>query len=393
MRKKISILLTIIIILTGPMAFGQIGIEDELRTYILADYETGEILEEYNIDEVIEIASISKLMTYLVVMDEITKGRASLNDAIMVDKDIARIGGSSLKLEVGEIFTVEELLDAAMVVSANDATYALAKYIGGTEESFATMMNEKALELGLTNAKFYNSSGLPLAGGLQNTMTTRELFQLTQYIINRYPGILETSQKFAIEVSTRDYFQRNTNPLLMEIKEVDGLKTGFTNKAGYCYVSTFNMIGEENKSKDLRLISIVMGAKGFKERKELSRTLIQHGMENYSNKIILNKSRPLETIEIPKANTMEVETFPRDDFSKLVKNDEEIDVKVDLYEEMILPIKEGEKIGIVKVERNAIEIFQTDIILKEDIKKANWFILFIRYISNLYDKLMSILSK
>lgn len=388
MKKRRNILLMIIMILTSSIAYGEIGIENELRSYILADFETGEVVEEYNIDEVVEIASISKLMTYLVVMDEVNKDRISLDDIIIIDKDVVRIGGSSLNLEIGEVFTIGELLDASMVVSANDATYALAKYIGGTEENFATMMNEKAFELGLINAKFYNSTGLPLEGGVQNIMTTRELFQLSQYIINRHPGVLETSKKFAIEILSRDYFQRNTNPLLMEIMEVDGLKTGFTNKAGYCYVSTFNMLGEENNSKDLRLISIVMGTKGFKERKELSKILVEYGMENYSNKIILNEDISLQTIEIPKANLMEIEIFPREGLSKLVKKDEEIDVKIDLYENMILPIKEGEKIGIAIVERNGEEIFETDIILKEDVKKANWFVLFARFISDLYDKLM-----
>ena len=227
-----------------------------------------------------------------------------------------------------------------------------------------------------------------MAGGVQNTMTTKELFQLSQHIITRYPGILKTSQKFAIEVTSRDYFQRNTNPLLMEIKEVDGLKTGFTNKAGYCYVSTFNILGKENQSENLRLISIVMGAKGFEERKELSRVLVNHGIENYSKKILLSEAISLETIEIPKANTPEVEAFPREGLSRLVKNDEDIDVRVELYEKMILPIEKGEKIGSVIVERNGEEIFETDIILNEDVKKANWFILFARFISNIYDKVI-----
>ena len=388
MKRKMNIVIMIIMILTSSFAYGQIGIEDELRSYILADFETGEVLEEHNIDQVIEIASTSKLMTYLVVMDRVAEGKASLKDAVITDRDIASIGGSSLKLEVGEVFTVEELLEASMVVSANDATYALAKYIGGTEESFAVMMNNKAKEIGLTNAKFYNSTGLPLPGGVQNTMTTRELFQLSQYIINRYPQVLETSQKFAIEVTSRDYFQRNTNPLLMEIIEVDGLKTGFTNKAGYCYVSTFNILGQENISKDLRLISIVMGARGFEERKELSRVLVNYGMENYSNKLILDEAISLKTIEIPKSNLMEIQTFPREGLTKLVKNDENIDVRTELYENMILPIGKGEKIGSVIVERNGQEIFETDIVLNEDVKKANWFLRLVIFISNLYDKIV-----
>ena len=387
MKRRISFILMIIIVLSSSLSYGVIGIEDQLRSYILADYESGQVLEEYNIDEVIEIASISKIMTYLVVMDEVTKGNASLKDTIMIDKDTARIGGSSLKLEIGEVFTVEELIDGAMVISANDAAYALSKYIGGTEANFATMMNEKSRQIGLENAKFYNSTGLPLAGGVQNVMTTRELFTLAQHIIKTYPQVLEVTQKFAVEVRSRDFFQRNTNPLLMEVKEVDGLKTGFTNKAGYCNLSTFNMLGQENTSKDLRLISIIMGADGFKERKELSRVLVDYGMKNYSNKIILNENIALEKIQIPKADIVETELFPRESLNKLVKSDQLIDVLVEIDENLSLPIVGGQTIGQAIVKENGEEIFQTDIILNQDIKKANWFQLMIRYISNLYDKL------
>lgn len=389
MNKKLSILFVVIMIITSSITYAEIGIENNLRSYILADFETGEILEEHNIDKVIEIASISKLMTYLVVMDEVSKGRISLGDMIIIDEDITRIKGSSLELEVGERFTVKELLDAALVVSANDATYALSKYVGGTEENFATLMNEKAIQLGLVNAMFYNSTGLPIAEkGVQNLMTTREIFQLSKYIIGKHPGVLETSKKPAIEVFSRDYFQKNTNPLLREMKGVDGLKTGFTNKAGYCYVSTFNIPGRENSTEDLRLISIVMGTKGFKERNELGRVLVQYGLDNYSNKIFLGEEIPLNTIELPKGHILEVEIFPREGFSKLVKNNENIKIKIDLDEEVILPIRKGERIGRATVEEDGHLIFETDITVNEDVNKANLFVLFWRYLSDLYNRVM-----
>ena len=251
MRKISAILLLIIIIMTNTIVYGNIGIEENLRSYILADSETAQILEEYKIDEIVEIASISKLMSYLIVMDEISKGNISLGDIITIDKDTTKIKGSSFNLKVGENFTVKELLEASIVVSGNDATYALAKYIAGTEENFVKMMNQKAEEIGLENAVFYNSTGLPIGEkSIQNKMTTREIFKLAQYIIENHPGVLETAKIKSIEMVSRDYFQRNTNPLLNEIKEVDGLKTGFTNKAGYCYVSTFNIRGRETQTKD-----------------------------------------------------------------------------------------------------------------------------------------------
>lgn len=339
MKRILSILL-LLMILTNSVALGEIGIEDNVRAYILADFETGQVLEQYNIDEVVEIASISKLMSYIIIMEEVSKGNIALDDIIKIDKDTTKIKGSSFKLKVGEEFTVKELIEAAMVVSGNDATYALAKHVAKTEEKFVQRMNEKAKEMGLINTVFYNSTGLPVAQtNVQNQMTTREIFQLSRYLIEKYPNVLQTAKIRAIEVVSRDFFQRNTNPLLDEIKEVDGLKTGFTNKAGYCYVSTFNIRGRKTKTKDLRLIAIVMGAKDLEIRDAMSKILVQYGMNNYSNRIFLDKEIPLKTLEFPKADIIEVPIFPKEGFAKLIKNDDNMTINMDIKEDITLPIQ------------------------------------------------------
>ena len=133
MKKKISFILASLILLLNINVYADIGIEDDLRSYILADSATGKILESYNIDEVVEIASISKIMTYAVVMDHVIKGDLSLDDELIIDADTARIKGSTFDLKEGERFTVQELLEASLVVSGNDATYALAKHIAGRD--------------------------------------------------------------------------------------------------------------------------------------------------------------------------------------------------------------------------------------------------------------------
>lgn len=388
MRKILNILLILIIITNSYVSYGEIGIEKNLRSYILADAESGEILEEFNINEVVEIASISKLMSYLVVMDEISKGNICLEDIIVIDKDVTRVKGSSLNLKVGEKFTVRELLEASIVVSGNDATYALAKHTARTEENFVKLMNRKAKELGLNSAIFYNSTGLPINDkNVQNKMTTKEIFELSKYIIKEYPEVLEIGKIKSIEAVSRNYFQRNTNPLLDEIKEVDGLKTGFTNKAGYCYVSTFNIKNKDNDTKDLRLISIVMGAKNINQRNEMSKILVERGLSNYSHKIFLDEERALSTLHFPKGTITEVNTFPKMGFSKLIKNDENIIVNISIDEDIVLPIKKDTKIGKAKVEKHGKVIFETDILIKEDVNRAKWHILirrnFERMINNI----------
>lgn len=383
MKRILSILL-LLMILTNSVALGEIGIEDNVRAYILADFETGQVLEQYNIDEVVEIASISKLMSYIIIMEEVSKGNIALDDIIKIDKDTTKIKGSSFKLKVGEEFTVKELIEAAMVVSGNDATYALAKHVAKTEEKFVQRMNEKAKEMGLKNTVFYNSTGLPVAQtNVQNQMTTREIFQLSRYLIEKYPNVLQTAKIRAIEVVSRDFFQRNTNPLLDEIKEVDGLKTGFTNKAGYCYVSTFNIRGRKTKTKDLRLIAIVMGAKDLEIRDAMSKILVQYGMNNYSNRIFLDKEIPLKTLEFPKADIIEVPIFPKEGFAKLIKNDDNMTINMDIKEDITLPIQKNSKVGEVKIEKDGEVIFKTDILIKEDVNKAKWYVLVRRFFEKL----------
>lgn len=383
MKRILSILL-LLMILTNSVALGEIGIEDNVRAYILADFETGQVLEQYNIDEVVEIASISKLMSYIIIMEEVSKGNIALDDIIKIDKDTTKIKGSSFKLKVGEEFTVKELIEAAMVVSGNDATYALAKHVAKTEEKFVQRMNEKAKEMGLKNTVFYNSTGLPVAQtNVQNQMTTREIFQLSRYLIEKYPNVLQTAKIRAIEVVSRDFFQRNTNPLLDEIKEVDGLKTGFTNKAGYCYVSTFNIRGRKTKTKDLRLIAIVMGAKDLEIRDAMSKILVQYGMNNYSHRIFLDKEIPLKTLEFPKADIIEVPIFPKEGFAKLIKNDDNMTINMDIKEDITLPIQKNSKVGEVKIEKDGEVIFKTDILIKEDVNKAKWYVLVRRFFEKL----------
>lgn len=386
MKRRISIVLVFAIILINMSVYADIGIEDNLRSYILADVDTGKILEEYNIDEVVEIASISKLMSYVVVMDSVRNGEISLEDVVVIDKDTARINGSSFKLKEGEMFTVKELLEAAIVISGNDATYASAKYLGGTEKNFANMMNKKAKEIGLENAFFYNSTGLPIyPQDVQNTMTTRELFQLSKYILKNYPEIIDISKVKAISMVDRDFFQWNTNPLIPKIDEVDGLKTGFTNRAGYCHVSTFKEEAKKGEREELRLISIVMGAEDIDMRNVMSEILVRYGLDNYSKRVFLDTDVPADILNLPKGEIQDVNVFPMTGFSKLVNKSEDIEVNIKLKEDIKLPLEKDEIVGSAEVIQDGKVIYETDVISKEKVRKASWYVILGRKIKELFN--------
>ena len=236
-RKIVSFCFGILLLMNTSYA-ENIGIEEDVRAYLISDYDTGHILKEYNSDEIVEIASITKLMTYLVTMDEIEKGRISLRDRVIMDEESIVVGGSTLKINLYESFTVDELLDMALIVSANNGTHRLARHVAGTEENFVQMMNKKASEIGLKSATFYNSTGLPIRGMEdQNKMRVTDILNMSKYIIDKYPEVLErTSKPFLLD--SEGEIVKNTNPTLGGITGVNGLKTGYTNKAGYCLVSS-----------------------------------------------------------------------------------------------------------------------------------------------------------
>lgn len=385
---KAFILTIIFVFVANSFVFGSIGIEDEVRAYLLGDFETGRILEGYNIDEAIEIASISKLMSYLIVMEHIERGKIRLEDQVYIDKDVTRIKGSSLKLEEGELFTIKELLEASLVVSANDATYALAKYVAGSEEEFVKMMNHKAQSLGFKTAYFINSTGLP-EGNRQNKMSTVDIFNLSRYIINRFPEILSLTAIPYIQLEHRDYKEENTNPLLKEIRGVDGLKTGFTNKAGYCLVATINNKGDGIEKEDLRLISIVMGTESYEKRKELSQKLLEYGLHNYSKRILAKENMPIDFIHIPKSKDEIVELYPSRNYSTIVKRGERIKREVVIDEDLTLPLKAMDRVGEVIISKDGKVLENIELVVHKDVEKANIFVRIFRFIARFFGKIFN----
>lgn len=387
--RKIGIITLLFILLLNNTVFATVGIEDEVSAYLLGDYETGEILEEYNVDQPVEVASITKLMSYLIIMDEVENRSISMEDMVYIDKDTTRIKGSSLNLEEGEFFLLEELLESVIVVSANDATYALSKHVGGTEEIFVEMMNKKAEQIGLKNSVFVNSTGLP-QGEKQNIMSPIDIFTLSRYIINKYPEVVKISTIPYIEIASRNYRKKNTNPLLNEIEGIDGLKTGFTNKAGYCLVSTIGVNGTDIECEDFRLVSIVMGTESEAKRKELGKKLVEYGLDNYSKKILLDEDSPVDTIHLAKSRNKDIEVYPMRSFSTIVNNEDSIDIDTIIDEDLKFPLRQLDKIGKVLISKNDEVLEEIDLVVHADVKKQGIFMV-------IYDKLVeltySLLSK
>lgn len=339
---------------------------DLTKSYILGDYKSGKILESYNIDEVRGMASTSKLVSIFVVYDEIKKGNISKDDIVTIDHECSSLIGSSYKLKENDQKKVSELIEASLIVSANDAITALAKHISGSKEAFVDRMNEKCQELGLKNAHMVNPTGLTdYSIEDYNKMTTREMFILTRQLINEYPEILKITQKDKLSDDSRDFLEYNTNPILGIVDDIDGLKTGYTNAAGRCLIATGLSKGVEGKTIDTRLIGITTGSTNDLKRYVAARELMENGLKDYKYIIIGNPDKPVTKIKVEDAVEKEIDVYEVASSSVLWNSKSKIDKNIKLKENLKAPLAAGEVVGSISFSLNGEEISEQDLIVKD----------------------------
>lgn len=361
MRKNIiGLLLCIFLILPSSIYAGEIN-QNGIEAAILAEYETGDVIYSYNADARIEVASITKIMTYLVAMDEISKGNKSLDDEVVISEKAAKRGGSSFKLKEGQVYTLEKLLESALIASANDGCIAIAQHVSGSEEAFIKLMNKKAQELELEKSYFVSVSGYP-EEGIHNTMTANDILKLTTFTIEAYPQVLDITSKKVLVDEERGFEFINTNPILGEVSGVNGFKTGYADVAGYCLVSTQD---KDNK----KMIGIIMGAESQQLRKERSIELLEGNIaKDFKKEKILNKNSPVKTVNIEDSANKRVEVYPKDDLFAMLTGEEHVDVTTNVYNYLDYPIEPGETIGEIIVKYNE-KTKKVDLIAKEELKE------------------------
>lgn len=365
MKKNIiAILLSIFLILPNLAYANQEFDTSQISAALLADYETGDIIYSKNLKQRIEVASITKIMTYLVTMDEVKKGKVSLEDKVTISEKAAKRGGSSFKLKPEEVHTLGMLLESSMIASANDACIAIAEHVSGNEKEFTKLMNEKARELNLDRSYFVSVNGFP-EEGTHNTMSIEDILKLTVHTINKYPEILKITSKTSLIDNERGFEFINTNPLLGQVEGVNGFKTGYADEAGYCLVTT-------RITKDSNLISIVMGAGNKRIRTERSRELIDGEMtKDYKKEKVLDKNKSIDQVFVPGSANGQVDVYPREDMYGMFKKGEKIDKTTNIYNYLNFPVKKGETIGEVTVEYNG-NTKTMELIANEDLKQKSF---------------------
>ncbi len=379
--RKILSLCLIIMMLTNTVVFGEININDNINGALLGDLDTGEIVYEYNINEQLAMASVTKIMTYLLMMDAVTAGEISLDDDVVISGHAAATEGSRFGILPGETIKLSLLVKGMLVVSGNDCATAIAEHVGKTEDNFVSMMNSKASELGLLSASFVNPHGLPINDEKtgQNHMSISDIYKVVRHILTSYPEILEITKLPELVVTERNFSKAATNPALGIIEGVDGLKTGYTDQAGLCLVSTMPVKGN---GQDFRLIAIIMGSQTHEERLDKTKELLEYGKNNFNMEKVVDMSQIVDKVYISSSKAGKVDVYPASDYNKLVNKEDIVKTKITYNETVKAPFSKGDKIGTISIYINDEEIGQVDLIVNENIERANIFVRVYRYFAN-----------
>lgn len=339
---------------------------ENAKSAILIEASTGEVLYEKNADEALAPASMTKIMTLLLTMEAIEKGSLSLEDKVPVSENAASMGGSQVFLEAGAEYSLDEIIKAVCIASGNDAAVVLAEAVGGSLPHFVEMMNAKARDLGLTSTNFVNVYGLDADGHLSSA---RDMAKMARELI-KHELILKYSSIYEEYLKKQDgssLWMVNTNKLVRFYQGVDGLKTGYTGKAGYCLTAT-------GEWKGLRLISVVMGEPGQDERSKDTISLLNYGKSVYRVNTILEKGTILGQIDIELGTELKSEITIEEDVKDLIKTNEEeknYTYKMEL-ERIKAPITKGSKVGVLKLYANDEEIGEKDITIASSIDKCSF---------------------
>lgn len=335
------------------------------KSAILIESSTGTILYEKNSHEKLSPASMTKVMTLLLTMEALENKKITLEDEVLISSNASGMGGTQIFIEANTKVKAKDLLKGIGIASANDAAVAMAEHIGGTEENFISMMNKRAKELGALNTNFKNSHGLDEAN---HYSTAYDLALIAKELV-KYEEVLKVTSTYEeyINVSGKNHWLVNTNSLVRFYEGMDGIKTGFTDEAKYCLTATM-------KRNNMRLIAVIMGAETKENRSVDVIKMMEYGYGMYNIKNIISSKKELGTIFIDKGKSKNINYYLKNDVNIVVdKNTTEIDYKTEknLFN-VTAPLKSGSIIGelILRYKKNVIKY---DLIVKEDIEKANFF--------------------
>lgn len=355
--------------------------ESIAQSAFLMEASTGKILYEKNADISMPPASITKIMTLLISFEALENGDVTWDTPVTISEKAWRMEGSRMFLEVGTQVPFGEIISGISIVSANDGCVAVAEHLFGTTDAFVQHMNKRAKELGLTKSQFKNTNGLPEEG---HYMSARDIGVLAQYLITHYPKILEFEA--TKEFTYNGILQYNRNPLLGVYPGADGLKTGWTNEAGYCLVGTA-------KQNDMRLVTVVLNTKDDDERLAASSELLNYGFRNFEIYEVVKGGTTVEEANVKNGKEMTVPVKINNDITAVIptekKSDITISVKLD-KEPLTAPVKADTKVGSAEIRLGDEVLATTEVITANDVEKLGFFEGLFHSIANFFKSLFKV---
>ncbi len=375
MKKLLAIML--VFAMTTAMAIPAFCTEEitpfdvQAESAVLMDAKTGRVLYAKNPDTPLPPASVTKVMTLLLVMEAIDSGKMKMTDMIPVSEYAASMGGSQVFLEAGEEIICEDMLKSVVISSANDAAVAFAEAVCGSEEAFVKRMNERASQLGMKNTSFENVTGLD--DDVKNhTISAYDIALVSRELITKHPAILKYSSIWMDSIRNGEFGLTNTNRLIRFYKGATGLKTGSTSKAGFCISATAEREG-------LHLIAVIMGSKTRDERNNAAKKLLDFGFANYC--VYESEKSEGEDIKIIKGTKDKVKTEIQPFSSLIEKNGEgNVEIKAEYKGKITAPVKKGDKVGSAEYYINGKLIGESDIIASENVSDLGFAEIFLRLV-------------
>lgn len=380
MRRKclfsliiVSFFITSLLTTSASANGNSVQLADESSSAILIERDTGKILYEKNSNEKLPPASMTKIMTMLLIMEALDEGRLKFDEKVRTSEYAASMGGSQIFLEPGEEMTVEEMLKGIAIGSGNDASVAMAERLAGSEEEFVKMMNAKVKELGLKNTAFKNPTGLSIT---DHYSTAHDMALMAKELL-KYEKITQFTGKYEDylrEDSENKFWLVNTNRLVRFYPGVDGLKTGFTNEAKYCLTATAQKDG-------MRVIAVVFGAPTSKSRNAQVTKMLDYAFSQYQTHPMFKKGHLVGNVPVSKGSEKRVEAVTSERISLLTKKGESIETveqKITMKKNLKAPIQKGDEVGTLRLVQDGKTMVESKLVASKAVEEANWWQLYKR---------------
>jgi len=373
--KRMGIWVVVLALLVVLLPVDARGVEMDIKakSAVLMDGETGTVIYEQNAHEALAPASVTKVMTMLLIMEAIDDQRISWDDMVTASEEAAAKGGSQIYLKVGETMSVSDMVKSIAVSSANDCACAMAEHIAGSEAAFVDMMNKRAKELGMNDTNFVNCTGLDDGeNAAQHKTSAYDIAVMSRQLIKNHPDIKKFTTIWMDTVRGGSFGLSNTNKLVRFYSGATGLKTGFTSQAGYCLSATAQREGME-------LIAVVMGCESSKDRFAACKSMLDYGFAGYA--VVKAELTETQTVPVRLGTVDAVTAVPAQTEALLIDKAQKslVATEIQLEEEVTAPVSQGQRLGTMTIRAGEQVLAQIPLVAEMPVEKLSWGQMFLRF--------------